>query len=70
MAENGHCLQNSEKFMNIKLLKTCCLLFVICKPYNPEMRVSTPFLILLSMGLSGPLEDIQQGWAPLCGRLS
>jgi hypothetical protein len=61
MAQDGHCLQNSEKFMNIKLLKIRYLLLAICKPYNPKMRVSTPLLAILLMGLSGPLEDIQAG---------
>lgn len=28
------CLQNSENFMNVKLLKLHCLLFIICKHYN------------------------------------
>lgn len=54
-------LQNNNKFMNRKLLKMRCLLFAICKPYNPKMRVSTPFLAILLRGLSGPLEDIQAG---------
>ncbi|HET6912360.1 MAG TPA: hypothetical protein VFH71_03325 [Rhodanobacteraceae bacterium] len=61
-------LQNNDKFMNIKLLKIRRLLFAICKHYSPKMLVSTPFLVILLMGLSGPSEDIQ--WAPLCGRLS
>ena len=54
-------LQNSAKFMNIKLLKIRHLMQAICKPYNPETRVSTPFFVVMPMGLSGSLEDIHAG---------
>lgn len=47
--------------MNRKLLKIRCLVFVIYKHYSPEMRMSTPFLVILPTGLSGPSEDIQSG---------
>lgn len=47
--------------MNRKLQKMHHLMQAIFEQYNPETRVSTPFLVILPMGLSGPSEDIQAG---------